>query len=981
MKNMKKALEQHLRPHLGGASLALSGSRIQALVDEANAISVSPSRLVLPTVLCQEEVMPPSVQARARESMCDKLLSGQIAVQFVLGGDARRLGKGFMYSLKLSGLAREHGFTQLRGPLASDLTLGQWQLQALARRAEALAGPRARENLTVVYQMSNAMESRILDELIEHDFFGLNRERALFITDPTPTPGFVLNSDGRLSRDSRSASRSYNHGYSTMLLAQPGAAFCLDSRGDRKTVPGPVIEWLRARRVELLVVNRVNDLTRLTDRVVDLDMLALSWHLMQERQANITFEVVDNPTAQTGGWAVRNLEVNPEGFGQIVDDHLNMATDALRIRLQELRGEARERTGRDLPYNAYRLIFKVDALREILREGLPMVAQHVDGRIYPSYGTSDITRTRAARALAIGESAESLHDFKQPSDLRRSLEYLSAEAEAGRVPLACSGSAVGRIVTELEVIASGPDGAGRLTGSVTPLDRSGRATAERLQFETTYHLPNSEEFRLLQEHRQTIVWALESSQARQVMPPVYARLLRGFQGYLADFDFANVFILRGAPARNPENGRPLLSGYASLGRLFLHERLLGTPGWLLHELLESWVSTGAAGNIQVADDGRSLIELVGADGRKTRLTPHKLIRGYGYRARDRQAPLTEEDEAIRSLGDTQGRGLQGWIHIERILIEGQVIALASETEFWTDGESLVASATFAGRAVVLVEPHPDDGMIGAGALFKALAENGIRPLSMISVVSDPEGVLDEYVYAHNHNIVEAEIDGHAADEFKRSFAPGQWRALKRAIRMGEAEDAAELMARSLGWGKDFVDLEIDLPLDEMVCFADGRLDSRFSRFRSPSRQDIERIRDLVAEQARRKPAAETVFLLPSLFDRHQHHQEVARMFLSAIAELAPEATIVFYEPLRGFEEQNIQPSIVYGFDEQAQGWYEMVIERAYRSQTWRHGYVKEIRRLAERRANVESSQRRARLGAFAQRFVTGRLVREAGHRG
>jgi hypothetical protein len=105
------------------------------------------------------------------------------------------------------------------------------------------------------------------------------------------------------------------------------------------------------------------------------------------------------------------------------------------------------------------------------------------------------------------------------------------------------------------------------------------------------------------------------------------------------------------------------------------------------------------------------------------------------------------------------------------------------------------------------------------------------------------------------------------------------------------------------------------------------------------------------------------------------------MFLSAIAELAPEATIVFYEPLRGFEEQNIQPSIVYGFDEQAQGWYEMVIERAYRSQTWRHGYVKEIRRLAERRANVESSQRRARLGAFAQRFVTGRLVREAGHRG
>ena len=392
------------------------------------------------------------------------------------------------------------------------------------------------------------------------------------------------------------------------------------------------------------------------------------------------------------------------------------------------------------------------------------------------------------------------------------------------------------------------------------------------------------------------------------------------------------------------------------------------------------MSTGAAGDIQIADDGRRLVELTGPDGRKTRLTPHKLIRGYGYRARDRQAPLTEEDEAIQSLGDTQGWGLQGWIHIERILIEGQIIALARETELWTEAENVAASATFAGRAVVLVEPHPDDGMIGAGALFKALAENGIRPLSMISVVSDPEGVLDDYVYAHNHDVVEAGIDGHAVDEFKRSYAPREWRALKRAIRMGEAEDAAELMARSLGWGKDFVDLEIDLPLDEMICFADGRLDSRFSRFRSPSRQDTERIRDLVAKQARRKPAAETVFLLPSLFDRHQHHQEVARMFLRAIADLAPEATIVFYEPLRGFEEQNIRPSIVFGFGGQTQEWYEMVIEQAYRSQTWRHGYVKEIRRLAERRASAESSRRRVRLGAYAQRFVTGRLVREVGQR-
>jgi uncharacterized SAM-binding protein YcdF (DUF218 family)/beta-phosphoglucomutase-like phosphatase (HAD superfamily) len=568
---------------------------------------------------------------------------------------------------------------------------------------------------------------------------------------------------------------------------------------------------------------------------------------------------------------------------------------------------------------------------------------------------------------------------------RADVSHLAARIEARSDDVIGS---VGRAGPHLKVTASVWSKSGVLTGFVAPLDTFGNPLKDKSKFlpvELTYDAPTSDEMVRLQEHLQTIRWALEDTLASpSKMPELYRTLITAFSNNLPEFNLQCVSILRGPPLLDSE-GRQLLLGCATKDQIFLHGSMLRSPVWLLHEMLEQFL-----GNQLPSRNGKVTLSCQTPAGKsfKVRVSAHKLARGFGHRAResltDNTPTLTREDRILKKLGDTYGRGLQGWLSFRRFLLDGVEFHNDRGTQFVEEDNlhNLVDE-----HSAVLVEPHPDDIALNMGAMAQAYAgvvgSGDEGRLSMVTITWDPEGVRDEWVY---HLLTGKSLsnpltpkDKAKLENLKQRIKPDAWRQFKRHVRFDEGLAGAQCLIGSMraadGQYESFgLDLEV---VDRVVRPSNGKFLSYVSKFRSPVQEEFERVERYVERHNDAK-----FFFLPSPFDRHQHHFDVTRMFLPAIARHAPKARVIFYESMRGFNDENLMPNLLYFFGVGGHEQKLANIKTSFGSQMERNDYDAQLRQLAHQRAFLEtsiSSWGLSKEADDAERFVSGTVRFHVNH--
>jgi hypothetical protein len=146
--------------------------------------------------------------------------------------------------------------------------------------------------------------------------------------------------------------------------------------------------------------------------VISVEKLAFAIAKINEG-FNVVAEVVDNPGKQKGGNVLKSRST---GKSFLIETS-NVKGDKELVKLLEKAGEV------SAPYNAFRLVYNVGSLKNILKEKLPYNLRFKDGYFYLEAVTGDMTQMLATKAKFMS-SGEEIHDFKDPKNIDDALQYL-----------------------------------------------------------------------------------------------------------------------------------------------------------------------------------------------------------------------------------------------------------------------------------------------------------------------------------------------------------------------------------------------------------------------------------------------------------------------------------------------------------------------------------------------------------------------------
>jgi len=404
----------------------------------------------------------PSGGDRNRRTVRDEILAGRIAAQFFFAGAATRFGKaaqGLLYAFEAwemvdrmldasegevpeyarpmdlrefrrirdavveasSRIPRER---RLRIPLGPRILLAyRVALDRLARQSGDDPARIRKQASFLIHVPDSEGGLRILDDLLDHRFYGFEPGRILVVVQPL-FGGWTITGDDTVVPIPESQEFPYGHGYSTLQLAHPGSA-SLWRAGRLVDVPEAPLEYLLARDVALIHTHRINDLTQLSPAILDLDRLAAGRLLIDQGHA-VIIELVQNPQGQKGG----NWVGLKGGDHRFLVEGLNAKVRGWSEFLERSRGA---------PYNAFRNIYDARALRSVLQEHNlaenlrirridPPPAGGPSLGLYLESVTGDLTQIPEARAAAFRLSdREEIHDLKELKDLPEGIGFIAAQ--------------------------------------------------------------------------------------------------------------------------------------------------------------------------------------------------------------------------------------------------------------------------------------------------------------------------------------------------------------------------------------------------------------------------------------------------------------------------------------------------------------------------------------------------------------------------
>ncbi|MCG3204203.1 MAG: hypothetical protein KCHDKBKB_00913 [Elusimicrobia bacterium] len=210
------------------------------------------------------------------------------------------------------------------------------------------------------------------------------------------------------------------------------------------------------------------------------------------------------------------------------------------------------------------------------------------------------------------------------------------------------------------------------------------------------------------------------------------------------------------------------------------------------------------------------------------------------------------------------------------------------------------------KDIVFIEPHPDDGAVGAGGLLYGLAQDPNVSTTLVSLFDDAMGVSDEFIEIR-YGVMER-------SETKKEF--------KKTTRRFESNSHAAHR------GIKYMDMEISSEASEPVILDDqGKFNPLNNDFFSLSESDLRKLTRYVRDWVKRG----ALFVIPYPFSKkapgqntkhvcHPHHKLAVDTLFRLLAEFNYTGPILFYEvPERhvSFDTEGVDPNIhlVFGHDE------------------------------------------------------------------
>jgi hypothetical protein len=419
--------------------------KINAIVDKINLIPRQASDLEpLDNILTVDAFKKTTDYAEYRQQAIELLLEGKLPPQLIFAGAATRMGAGPMYTLDLWELISdqhmdivEHAYPgSTTSPDNINITMAQRQLLMYVlqlidiARSQGKTDDEIRAILSehaIILQVSEDTEVFAIQDLLDNNFYGLNPDNVHIITVDMYN-GLRLNSDGTLEYDQVSDRLPPGHGYASMQLAWGYQSFTVSRDGIKQYSQEDVLAKTGA---EYFINHRINDLTKFTDQVIDIDRLAYSLYLMRTQGYNIVIDLVGNPANQKGGQAQREIST---GSQFLMETSNYKGSDILRQRIESL-----ER----MPYNAFRNTYEADSARALLKEGIPYNLRFKTGFFYLEAVTGDITQMAGARTefITMAEDTEVkesvlrkdlIHDAKAPVNLAEAARFMQIGDELMR---------------------------------------------------------------------------------------------------------------------------------------------------------------------------------------------------------------------------------------------------------------------------------------------------------------------------------------------------------------------------------------------------------------------------------------------------------------------------------------------------------------------------------------------------------------------
>lgn len=383
------------------------------------------------------------------------LANGETVAHFNFGGAASRLGLGGMYFVKVKELAKvmlgiestyygKNKAGEINAKVAEyfDKNLGKDQFMADVEKAfkklgeaeefgmgpvQIIAYRLALKNFAIdnklneeaviaqnriVIHVNDEILQEVANDLSRNNFYGFKAENVYLLSD-TVFHGYKLSSDYTLQYDANSNVLPPGHGYALEQFSRNNQVYVFKDNS-LVQVEKPLLKILKEAGVKVIRTQRVNDVSLWTEDVLSLERLGY-FIKKAEKGARIGIELVKNPGGQKGG-----------SFVRIKDTQRDFLVETLALKTSDLEMLIEKAGKENLPYNAFRNIYTIEGLEEILKQNKPPRYLKIDkGEVYTETVTGDVTQLENAGAVAFrATEEETIHDFKEFKNLPEALEFL-----------------------------------------------------------------------------------------------------------------------------------------------------------------------------------------------------------------------------------------------------------------------------------------------------------------------------------------------------------------------------------------------------------------------------------------------------------------------------------------------------------------------------------------------------------------------------
>ena len=397
-------------------------------------------------------------QLRAWRPIAEQsIVNGEIAFEAFYAGAAERMGKGPLYALDPWAVVEEYlrvvcklPASFLPGDAIRGIGLGSRQLLQLRISLEELSRQlhyppdEAIRKFVIILHVNAEAQPRVRQDLVQHQHYGFEPSNVIIVPQPV-LPGCFFDENGNLVFDPQSTPFPYNHGWARMQLNWQDQACWMDDKEQDHRLAEAVVDHLLSRGTRYLTLNRINDLDRISPLgILDVNLLALSLYLMREQRYSLTVELVGNDTGQKGGFGlaeegseamflVESLCAKSKRFAERMDTLIEQFKSTLSWQSEDEKKNSKI----GIPYNAMRQVEDIQATKDALKEGLPVVLRYREGRIYLEPPVGDMTNLPEIRARAVMRmhdrfntairNGELIYDFKKLEDACKAPSFLRTQ--------------------------------------------------------------------------------------------------------------------------------------------------------------------------------------------------------------------------------------------------------------------------------------------------------------------------------------------------------------------------------------------------------------------------------------------------------------------------------------------------------------------------------------------------------------------------